>query len=227
MTRSRTLRGSAVALAATLAMCACSAHPGDAARIGSDSISDGHLDDVALALCAAQSGSAQTPGQALAGRAARQGALGVLINVSLSRQYGASRGAEADQSQVSSALDVNQATIDKLPASRRTAFRDTLRDYAEGQLVLISIGRSELVKRGTAKPTQQQSIATGTTLRDAWVKKHLKVSVDPRFGRFSNGALVSRSGSLSVPVSSSAVTGAQATPSQTWVAALPANEKCS
>jgi hypothetical protein len=221
-------RALALVAAPVLVLSACSAHPGAAAVVGSDTISESRVDDVALALCSAQSASQTGAAQDLAGRAARQGALAVLINGVLSRQYGDANGLEPDQSQVSAAVDANQATIDKLPASRRTAFSDTLRDYAEGQLVVIAAGQKQLRAAGARSVTQQQALAAGTKLRDAWVKKHVKVKVDPRFGRFTSaGSLAYTSGSLSSPVSTAATAGAKQQPGQTWVSSLPATQKCS
>lgn len=228
MTRSRAPRAAALTVVAALALSACSTHPGSAAVVGPVSISQKQLDDTALALCSAQSGSVQAgQGQDLAARAARQGALGVLLNSSLSKQYGESRGVQADQARISAAVAANQSTINSLPASRRAAFRQTLRDFAEGQLMMVAVGREELTKKGAKNPTDQQALAAATPLRDAWVKKNLTVSVDPRYGRFSNGALTPQSGSLSVPVSARAATGAKQNPGNSWVASLPTSQKCS
>lgn len=232
MTRSRTPKVVALAAAAAFAVpmvAACSTHPGQAAVVGSESIADSKLDDVAGALCAAQSAGQQTTqDQQLASRAAREGALDVLINGSLSRQYGASRGVQADQEKVSSALASNAQTISAIPASSRGIFRDTLREYAEGQLMLVMIGKGELAKQGQQNATDEQAAAAGTKLRDAWVQaKRLTVSVDPRYGTFSQGALHASHGSLSVPVSSHAVDGAKQSPSSSWVSSLPASQKCS
>lgn len=228
MTRTRTLKLSVLAAASALAMSACSAHPGSAAVVGSESIGGGRLDEVASALCSAQGSAAQSSQpQELASRAARQGALDVLINGSTSRQFGESQGVEADQEQLASAVDANKATIAKLPADRRTVFRETLVDYATGQLMLGEIGKNELEKQGTSNATAEQAVAAGTKLRDAWVEKNLKVSVDPRYGTFSKGALVAKSGSLSAAVSADAVDGAAQAPSSSWVSSLPASQKCS
>jgi hypothetical protein len=226
----RILRRPGLATAAVLAACVlsgCGAHPGAAAIVGSDTIKESDLDEVALALCSAEAANSQAgASQDLAGRAARQGALSVLINAALSRQYGEANGVEPDQAQVAAALAANQGVIDKLPASRRTVFNDVVRDAVEGNLVILAVGRSELQKRGAKNIGEEQAFAVGTSVRDAWVKKRLKVSVDPRFGRFSGGALAYRSGSLSAPVSSGAAAGAKAAPDASWTAALPAAQKC-
>jgi hypothetical protein len=216
-----------VAAPALLVLSACGSHPGAAAVVGSDTISESQVDSVALALCSAQNVAQTGAPQALAGRAARQGALAVLINSELSRQYGDAKGLEPEQSRVSAAIEANQATIDKLPTSRRTAFSDTLREYAEGQLVLARAGQDLLRKRGARNITQEQALGAGTRLRDAWVKDNVKVSVDPRFGRFSAGTLAYRSGSLSAAVSETASSGAKQQPDESWVSSLPATQQCS
>ena len=225
MARSRTVLA-AVAAAAGLLLSACSAHPGSAAVVGDESISDSRVDDVASALCAAQGGG-QSGGQDLAARGARQGALDVLINSALSRQFGASQGVQPDQAQVSSALAANSANISALPAEHRQDFKDTLREYAEGQLMLIDIGRRELAKSGTKNATEQQAVSEGTKLRNAWAAKNADVTVDPRFGEYSKNALLPKSGSLSVAASKSATDGGSPDPSPGWIASLPASQKCS
>ena len=225
MARSRTVLA-AVGAAAGLALSACSVHPGSAAVVGDESISDSRVDDVASALCAAQGGG-QSGGQDLASRGARQGALDVLINSALSRQYGASQGVQPDQEQVSAALAANAQNISGLPAEHRQDFEDTLREYAEGQLMLIDIGRRELAKAGTKNATEQQAVSEGTKLRNAWAAKNADVTVDPRFGEYSKNALLPKSGSLSVAASKSATDGGSPDPSPGWIASLPASQKCS
>jgi hypothetical protein len=229
VTRSRTLRGIALAVTAAAALSSCSSHPGAAATVGSDSISESHVDDVALQLCTARSVSAKAQGQkvqVLQSRAARQGAVNLLISNALSEQFGATVGAKPDAEQVAAALASFQTTIDAMPASLRAPYESTLRELVSGELVLVDAGKKQLSTAGTAKVTDQQAFAAGTKLRDEWATKHADVSVDPRFGRFTKGALAPGSGSLSVPVSTSAVAGASAQPNTSFVGALPDNQKC-
>jgi hypothetical protein len=215
-----------LAVVVGLSLSACSSHPGDAAVVGSESISQGHLDRAARALCAVQAASAQSGGQQTAARPVRQSALSVLVDSSLSTQYGESVGISPDQAQLSAAMSSYQTNIDQVAASQRSAFSDLLRSYVEGQLVLFTAGRRQLAEQGTAKPTQAQAVAAGTKLRDAWAAEHGKVVVDPRYGSFSNGRLVPASGSLSTAVSASATAGSKAQPAAAWVSALPANLTC-
>jgi hypothetical protein len=226
VTRSRTLKGSLTAVLAAGALTACTAHPGAAAVVGSDRISDGHLDDVARALCTAQKIQTSVP-QPLSSRAARQGALSVLLNSELSLQFGRAKGIEPSQGQVSGAVAANQQTLDKLPTEEKAAFEDTLRKYSEAQLILIEAGRRAYAAKGSTIPSAQQALTAGQQARDAWVRRHVDVSVDPRYGRFVSGALQPAGGSLSVAASSQAVAGSSANPGQSWVSSLPANQKCS
>jgi hypothetical protein len=227
VSRSRTLKGSLTAVLAACALTACTAHPGAAAVVGSDRISDSHLDEVARALCSAQNLQSGAP-QPLSSRAARQGALSVLINGALSRLYGQAKGIRASQQQVSAAVTANQRTLDSLPAAERSAFEDTLREYAEGQLIVIQAGKRALASHNSQTiPSSQQALVAGQRVRDAWVRRHVDVSVDPRYGRFVSGTLQPAGGSLSVAASADAVAGAGANPGQSWVSSLPANQKCS
>ena len=226
MTRSRTLRGSLTAVLAACALTACTAHPGAAAEVGSDRISDGHLDQVASALCSAQNIQSGIP-QPLSSRAARQGALSVLVNSELSLQYGRAKGIEPSQQQVSGAVAANQQTLNSLPTAEQAAFEDTLRKYSEAQLIAIEAGKRALASKGTTIPSAQQALTAGQQVVQAWARRHVDVSVDPRYGRFVDGALQPASGSLSVAASSQAVAGASANPGQSWVSSLPANQKCS
>jgi hypothetical protein len=215
------------AVLAACALTACTAHPGAAAVVGSERISDGQLDDVARALCSAQNIQSGVS-QPLSSRAARQGALSVLINGALSRLYGQANGIRPSQQQVSAAVTANQQTLNSLPAQERSAFENTLRQYAEGQLIEIQAGKRALAAQNSQTiPSSQQALVAGQQVRDAWVRKHVDVSVDPRYGRFVGGALQPANGSLSVAASADAVAGAEANPGQSWVSSLPANQKCS
>ena len=215
------------AAAAAVALTGCSVHPGAAAVVGSDRISQDRVDEVAAALCAANAPSAAQPGApALASRGARQGALQVLLDSELSRQFGEREGAEPSNRKVSAALAANAQSIASLPETHRDAFRAALKEYAEGQLVLIDIGRASLESQGETDVSDDEAIAEGSRLRAAYVAS-IDVEVDPRYGTFDDGSLQPSSGSLSVPASDGAVAGASSEPAAGWVAALPASQKCS
>ena len=228
MTRARIVKVSSCAAAAALLLAGCSQHPGSAAVVGDDVISTQRVDDVARALCSSQAGTAQAQGRQLASRGARQGALQVLLDSDLSRQFGESKGVQPNQGQVSAALASNAGQIDALPADQREAFREALKDYVEGRLMLLEVGRRYLASQGQANPDQSKAIAVGQKLRGDFAKK-LDIEVDPRYGTFdqARGSFTPASGSLSVPASQSAPDGSSADPSAGWVASLPATQRCS
>lgn len=229
MTRARNVKAALVAAATALVLTGCGMHPGAAAVVGDDPISGEQVDDAAAALCSANIKSSQAQGQPapdLPARGARQGALQLLIDSELSRQFGEARGVEPDQGQVSQALASNSSTTRLLPEGRRAAFTEIIRSYAEGQLVLLEVGKRSLAESGQFSPSDDEAITEGARLRDEWAKA-VDIEVDPRYGSFDRGQLSPSSGSLSIPASQRATEGEKAEPSADWVAGLPATQKCS
>lgn len=225
MTRARIAKMSALVAGAALALSGCGLHPGAAAVVGDTTISGAEVDDAAAALCSANITGAKAQGQPkpdLAARGARQAALQLLVDTELSHQFGEEKGVDPEPSKVSAALAQNKQTLDLLPESRKPAFEDLLRSYAEGQLMLIQIGRQSLANPDA---DDNAALAEGTKLRNKWAGS-VDVEVDPRYGTWAKGTLTPASGSLSVPVSQRAVAGANADPAANWVAALPTSQKC-
>jgi hypothetical protein len=158
-----------------------SVHPGSAAVVGSQSISHAEVDDVAAALCSANLESAKAQGQAaqaLPTRGVREGALQILLETELNQQFGEARGVAANKQQVSQAVQQNAQGIALLPADQQEDFRTALAGYAEGQLMLIEVGREAL----GADATDDEAIAEGTRLRGPFVDS-LDVEVDPATAR--------------------------------------------
>lgn len=211
-----------------MAVTGCSVHPGVAAVVGSQTISQQRLDDVARSLCSANSAGGAAGSTALPSRGALQGALQVLLESTLSQQLGKKEGATADKKMLSAALAQQAQHIESLPSSRREAYRQALEDYAAGQLMLIDLGRKSLQSQGKSSVSDQQAIAEGNRLRAKYVRS-IDVEVDPRYGTFTHGELRTQGGggSLSVPASSRALDGSSSDPSAGWVAGLPAAQKCS
>jgi len=225
VTRPRRLsRFTVLAAAGAMALTGCgSVHPGAAAVVGHDTITEGQVDALAQGLCSANGAS----GQQLASREARQGALQVLLDTELSQQFGQKRGASPNQQQISQALARSSRTIAALPKDERPAFKDALVRYWEGQLMLMDIGRKSLEAQGKTHVTPAQATAEGNRLRQQYVKT-ISVSVNPSLGSFRRGTFqpATNNGSLSVPASESARQGNSANPDASWVASLPASQQC-
>lgn len=223
--RRRNLLGSAVAAGALLALTGCGSYPGSAAVVGDSRISDDRVDAAAQSLCSANISGAEARGEPapeLATRGARLAAVQLLIDNELSAQFAEAEGLEADAQAVSAALEQNRQGIAQLPADQRADFEELLRGFSEGQQILVEAGRAEL---GPEAP-QEQALAAGAQARTAWAED-VEVTVDPRFGEWSQGTLTPDNGSASVPVSERAAEGANTEPSAQWVAGLPQSQKCS
>jgi hypothetical protein len=220
----RRWRTAAVAVVAVTTLAGCGVSPGTAAVVESTTISHDRVDDVALAVCSANLAGARASGQpvpTLATRGAREVAVQILVETELSQQFGAHEGVSASPQEVSQAVAQNEAGIAALPEERREDFREALREYAEGQLILIEIGRRSL---GSDVP-DDQAIAEGSRLRAEFVET-LDVEVDPRYGRFDEGTFRRGGSSLSVPASREALAGSKAQPDDGFVSALPASQQC-
>lgn len=229
MSRARKVRVAALGAAAVMALAGCGLTPGAAAVVGDETITTEEVDDAAQALCAANIAGAEARGQTapqLASRGARQGALQVLIESELTHQFAASRGVEANQQQVSQAIEANQFGLSQIPAAEREDFEELLRGFAESQAMLVEIGRASLAEQGQAEPTDQEATAEALRLRQQWAADHGQVEVAPKYGDYVEGNLQPDGGSLSIPVSERAREGAKADPSGSWVAGLPASQKC-
>lgn len=218
------LRLCGMAAAGVVLLAGCGdAHPGSAASIDGTTISVSEVDDVAAALCTANAQG--DSGQSLPSRGARQSALSVLLRSDISRAFGEQEGVSADPRDVADALEQNRATIDALPADQREVFSETVKDYAEGQLIVIAVGQDLLAKQGGKQDDQNAALAAGDEAR-AKFADGLEVDIDPRFGTFVDGELEPSGGSLSVPVSGRAKAGLAGTPDASWVAGLPAAQTC-
>ena len=221
---------SMLAASAALVLAGCgSVHPGSAAVVGAETITHSEVDELADAFCSASVSTAQAQGQAApetATRGAREGALQLLLETALSRQFGEHENVDPDPQQVSQALEQNEQGVALVPPGQREGLRSVLREYAEAQLMLVEAGRKSLAADSTTQVPDEQAFAEGERLRTDFVNG-LDVEVDPRYGTFSEGAIQRGTSSLSVPASDDARAGARAEPAAAWVSALPASQKCS
>jgi hypothetical protein len=225
----RKTKGVVLAAAALVALTGCgSLHPGAAAVVDSTTISHQTVDSLAEALCTANLEGAKAAGQSrdFSTRSTREGALQVLLEAQLSQVFGAEENVKPNRQMVSQALSQNKDLIDALPEDEQDAYRDALKQYAEGQLMLVEIGRASLEDKGQTNVPDDQAIAEGQRLRSEFVKT-IDVEVDPRYGSFSKDTLQPGGTSLSVAQSGSARSGEKAEPGADFVSGLPGTQRCS
>lgn len=222
--RRRVVKLAGGTLAAALLLSACgSIHPGSAAVVGSDTISQSSADATALAVCSADAGS-QPSG--VPSRTERRRALSLLVQSELARQFGAKQGVQPNQAAVSAGVAQAAATVKSLPPEQRPELAALIRDLYAGQSIVETAGRKSLQAQGQSPITSKQASAQGNLLLNRYAKS-VNIQIDPRYGTYSKGNLASVSGSLSVPVSPAATDGNTSNPSPEWVKSLPAAQKCS
>lgn len=220
----RRLKLAAVAAGAAALLAGCGLHPGAAAVVGSQSISHAEVDDVALAVCRANVAGAEASGQPaspLPSRGARELAVELLVDTELAQQLGEREGVEADQQAVAQAVAQNEAGLALLDAEQQEQLRSTLRDYAEGQFMLIEVGRKSL---GSQVP-EEEALAEGQRILGEYAAS-VDVEIDPRYGSYDESGFRAGGTALSVAASESAKEGDRARPNDSFIAEMPASQLC-
>jgi hypothetical protein len=217
-----------LAVAVAMALSGCGVlHPGAAAVVGHQTISESQVDGLARGLCSSFArGAAAQGGQVPPSREARQGALQTLVNSELVHQFARTAGITPSNSTVSAQAAPFQHAISTLPPSQRADFSAAVTGYAESQAIIYDAGSRSLESQNKKHFSRNQAVAEGNRLLQGYIKG-VNVEVDPRFGSWVRGNLQPAAASLSVPVSQSARTAAQSSPGATWIGQLPASQKCS
>lgn len=213
-------RLAAAALAVLLVSGCAQNAPGVAARVGDDAISDKQVDKLAEALCvlnakAPAQGQGPVPTQQV-----RRQALQILIEIEIAD--GIIDPDAVDKEQLATAEQQTQAQAEALPDRLRGTFDDAVEGFFSAQLGLAALGRKSLIDKGTENPDDTAAQTEGQRLRTRYARS-VGISVDPRFGTFTQGQLKPSDGSLSVPVSAQARASATA---DGVGATLPANLSC-
>lgn len=218
-------RGKLAVLAAGAAtvLAGCGLHPGAAAVVGSETITHEQVDDVAVAVCSANVASAEAAGQPLppvTNRKVRELAIRILIETELAQQFGEQEGVEPNAQQVSQLVAQNDQGISGLPEDQQQSLRTAVRESVEGQLMLIEIGRESL-----GDVSEGEALDEGTRLVTEYANS-IDVEVDPRYGRFEEGAFQRGGTDLSVAASDRAVEGDKEDPGRNFIGSLPAAQQC-
>jgi hypothetical protein len=231
--RSR-LRTAAVVAVVLGLLSACTDHPGSAAVVRGESISQGQVSHYVDALCASAAVSRKTQGQPNPNTPVgyvRRFVLGYLIAFKLADAYTKEQG-----------LTVTEAGVDRLGGSTESQGLDEphrgrvdsfIRSYQRYALQLATIGAHLKDHTVTSLDKYDQTLVEpGQAALEKWAADE-PVSVDPSFGRYSGLTVKPRSGSLSVAESNIAKTwdklGASSTvlPDSTDLSfTLPENQKC-
>ena len=234
MTRSRTVRGSVLALAAAFVMSACAAHPGCAPPWSAPSASaTRQVDDVARARCARRRAARPADGAAAAGagqpgrppgcarRADQQRAVPPVRRVAGRRSPTRSRSPRRSPptSRASTACPPSQPRgVPRDPAGVRRGPADADRDRQA----------ASWPRPAPQNVTEQQAVSEGTKLRNAWAAKNARRLGRPALRRLRPRTRCwPRAARCPSPrVRSAPPTAAAPTRPPGWVASLPASQKC-
>lgn len=220
MIRTRRPLGLVAVGLATMLLSACAQNaPGVAAELGEHRITDEQVDRLAEALCVLSAGSGQGP--AVPTQQVRRQSLQILIDNGLAAAIIDPESVDGDQ--LAAAKQQAAASREALPERLRGTFDEVVDGFASSQLGLAELGRVSLEEQGTARPAEEAVVAEGQRLRAQYAEE-VGVSVDPRFGTYSEGLLQPADGSLSVAVSEQAKASTSAEPTDLE---LPANLTCS
>ena len=175
--------GAAVAMVLLAGGCAAGTHPGAAAMVGNTEISVGDVDKTSRAVTTA-----------LGQDFATSVTLSELVNNALVAQVGEQKGitvSDAETAEAAKLVVSDEASYQKFQENELT--RDFLNQVAAAAVTTIKLGGGTGVNDPQAQQKQQAGIAA---VKDA--SKDIKVSIAPRFGQWTDGAIDGKvSGSLS------------------------------
>ncbi|MGY4768089.1 hypothetical protein ACXC9Q_14345 [Kribbella sp. CWNU-51] len=175
--------GAAAAMVLLAGGCAAGTHPGAAAMVGNTEISVGDVDKTSRAVTTA-----------LGQDFATSVTLSELVNNALVAQVREEKGitvSDAETAEAAKLVVSDEASYQKFQENELT--RDFLNQVAAAAVTTIKLGGGTGVNDPQAQQKQQAGIAA---VKDA--SKDIKVSIAPRFGQWTDGAIDGKvSGSLS------------------------------
>ncbi len=226
--RTRRLALAAAAVTGLLALTGCgdSRPPGAASVVNGHTITHQEVDDLADAQCAGvQEASKQGQGQAVPRKQLTQRALGLLIDIRLNLDYGASLGLHPRQEAVISDYAQVEQLIAALPAKYHAYLSDVFHDWARGRDMVEQVGEAATGTTSNAS-NADQVLNAGYAKREVWLKKDGHINTDPVYAPGKVGWPGEGDSSVSKPVSSFATSASKAQPSAAFVAGLPAGQRC-
>jgi hypothetical protein len=221
----------AVAGASMLALSGCAQSGSVAARVGDTTVPTSDVDFLTRMQCDTLNHAAKDPSQAqgvqtVAVAQVRTGMVNTLVQTELNRQMAAQQGLTYDKDTLRSVMDQFQTRVaTQVPAKDRSRFRAMVEDIYRGQLQVYTLAQEQLARQGVTKPTQDQVDQAVSAIQDKF-RKNVHVKVNPQFGADASGHAGRADPSLSLAVSSFAKQARSGQPDATWVASLPADQRC-
>lgn len=194
--RSRRLAGGFVAAAAVLVLSACGdgVSPGVAAQVDDEVITSDEVDDLATVICEIDKGAGQAGKPMSAQRAT---ALTVLLGIEVGREVGNLDA--VPQQQVNQSLAAASEARQFVPEDLQDYFDEVVRESTRSAIAVDAAAAAAVSEAGEQpEPTAVQEQAA--RLQQDYLEEH-PVEIDPRYGVYQNGQVVSGEGSVSIAVS--------------------------
>lgn len=191
---SKRVAGVAAAGAMLLSACGDGVSPGVAAEVGGEEITRSEVNDLATVICEIDKNAGQG-GKPMS--AQRSLALTVLLGIEIGREIG---DVEAvPQQQVTQSLRAASEARQFVPEDLRDYFDEVVRESTRSALAVDAAAADNLAESG-AQPDPTAVQEEAARLQQEYLADN-PVEIDPRFGVYRDGQVVSGDGSLSIPVS--------------------------
>jgi hypothetical protein len=223
------LRGFSIvpAAAALLLLTGCGGNvsPGTASVVNGTTITTSQVDELTDAQCAGVALAAKTQ-QAQAGsrKQVARGALSLLIDTQLNLDFAKFLGLDPNPTSAAQIYSRVDPLIQALPAKDRPVTERVFHRWATARDLMTQVGAIATGQTVTAD-NEDTILNAGYQKRQSWLKG-VKVRTNPIYGPTKDGFPGGGDGSVSQASSSFAKSGAAATEKPTWVADLPANQRC-
>lgn len=197
--RPRLVPAAVVAVAGLLlSACGDGVDPGVAAEVDDVRISVDEVDDLATMICQIDVGSGQggTPKSEQ-----RSTALTVLLSIALGREIGDVE--DVPQEQVTQSLQAASQARALVSEDLKDYFDEIVSESTRAAAALDAVAVQNLLERGE-QPSQETVPPEVAQIQADYLEDH-PVELDPRFGEFEDGQIVSDGGSISVPASQTAL----------------------
>lgn len=200
-------------------------HPGVAAQVGDDTISERRVNSIASNYCASIEKQLTDNNQVVPQGYLRGGVAGQLALVDAARQLAEQEGVEPGPDYTRKVSDLRGAVAD-LPEAEADAVVEIEASSTYLSSVLRAVGEKVLRDRGAQDTGADAAARAGQQALASWIDQH-GVEIDPQYGvDIVDGQAVPTDGSVSYAVGDAARQGNASRPDQAYAASLPDSHRC-
>lgn len=199
--------------------------PGTASVVNGTRITTEQVTALAESQCTGVAAAVkQQQTQAAARKRLEEGALSLLIDIQLNKDFAESLELEPRPDAVAAIYAQVDPLIQTLPEKQRPVTEGVFRRWSEARDLLTQVGERASGQRATPE-NAENLVNLAYQQRDQWLEK-IEVVTDPRYAPNEKGFPGQGDGSVSRPTSDFAKAATATEPDQEWVNDLPAKQKC-